>query len=170
MLNFTSKLQERRRAANLAAKLARSKADLPSEDAELLLSALGGAPEGDAAGDAGKRKTYKRTFTRSFTAKSFRGPRGGQREPPPPPRSGGGAQEGEEEGRGGALWRWMVYLTSRETYLPEAVDWAIRWTFREHRRTFLRALVLVCYSSLYMGAIPVMMNYLFSVALPGASE
>ena len=57
-----------------------------------------------------------------------------------------------------------------DTYFPEAVIFTVKWTYEHHRIPFLRALVLITYSSIYMGAIPVMMNYLFNVALPNAQR
>ena len=84
----------------------------------------------------------------------------------------GGFNGGDGGGGGGATvqssggwFRWCG-CCRREAWLPEAVDWAIHWTYQRHRRAFLRAMVLTSYNAIYMGAIPVMMNYLFAVALP----
>lgn len=162
---FGAKLRARAQAS-LAQRLAQRSADLPSEEAELLLhlfedQGLVEASEAAAISPAEKRRRERleRRARRTAAARScaigclrviFMAP----------------------------LFEWIRRLllsfvrkaTRLDTYIPEAVRFTVAWTYQHHRRPFIRAVFLITYSSLYMGAIPVMMNYLFNVALPNSQK
>ena len=155
-----------RAQANLQQRLAQRSADLPSEEAELLLNlfeeeGLVDAEESEMLSDA-ERRRRQRQEQRARRMASLRA-------------CAVGCVRTLVCAR---FFEWLHALIRRfcraavraDTYFPEAVIFTVKWTYEHHRIPFLRALVLITYSSIYMGAIPVMMNYLFNVALPNAQR
>ena len=70
----------------------------------------------------------------------------------------------------GGLWVCLVRgmravvrtLVSPSTYLPGAALWAVKYMYRLHRRPFLRCMWYISYTAVYLGAMPIMMSYLFN--------
>ena len=54
--------------------------------------------------------------------------------------------------------RWLKRkLSRRDTYLPEAVSFVVTWTLSHNKTAFLRCAILISYASIFLGAIPIMM-------------
>ena len=155
-MRFVSKLKKQTQVS-LAARMAQSSADLPSEEAELLLGLLSkGSDDAKEAPPPRRLLPWRRSTRRTGTA--------------------------ETDARAGGSWwccccQWLVRRCCAPVrracrkckslcQLPDAVTLPIGWVRRRHPAAFRRCTVGVCFNAMYMGAIPVMIAYLFSVALP----
>ena len=159
-IRFGSKLRQRAQAS-LAARIARASADLPAEEAELLLNLFGteGAEgDGKELSEAEKRKR-RRKARREARAAFFR-----------TICCGDNFLFRAVSSCCGCIGRFCKAMVSIETYVPEVCRWTLAWTVKHHPTSFWRNVVFICYSSLFLGAIPVMMNYLFTTALPNAQN